>query len=65
MEIAIGKKVGLQVFANDPAKKQAPFTVEVEVIDERPSFGRTDYLISPVSGTGELWVQAHRLVPLG
>ncbi len=30
--------------------------VEVTVTDVRANFGRTDYLITPVTGSGQAWV---------
>lgn len=30
--------------------------VEVRVVDTRSQFGRTDALITPVNGSGEMWV---------
>lgn len=34
------------------------FLVEVTVKDARQMYGRTDLLITPVSGSGEQWVSA-------
>lgn len=33
----------------------------VRIIDVRKVFGRTDYKVTPVSGTGTIWVESHRL----
>jgi hypothetical protein len=30
--------------------------IEVEILDTRHSWGRTEYLITPVSGSGSVWV---------
>lgn len=30
--------------------------IEVEILDIRSNFGRTDVLVRPVSGTGQAWV---------
>ena len=38
--------------------KLGGLVVEVTVIDVKNSYGRDRYLISPVSGTGEIWVEA-------
>lgn len=36
--------------------------VEVSMIDTKRVFGRTDALITPVSGSGEMWVSVDSLV---
>ena len=33
--------------------------VEVTILDARQRFGETDYLVTPVTGSGELWVTTH------
>ncbi len=33
--------------------------VDVRIQDVRRAYGRTDYLITPIAGTGETWVTAH------
>lgn len=40
-----------------PAKPQDKITVKVVVEDIRNSYGRVDFLVTPVSGSGSLWVQ--------
>ena len=35
--------------------------VRVRVDDIREVFGRTDYLVSPVAGSGQQWVAADRV----
>lgn len=40
-------------------------TVHVTIIDTRVSFGRTDALVTPVSGSGQWWIDADRLQPVG
>jgi hypothetical protein len=37
-------------------------TTEVEVVDARQVFGRTDYQVKPVAGSGECWVEAMSVV---
>jgi hypothetical protein len=37
-------------------KVSADITVDVEILDSRQVFGRTDVLIRPVAGTGTTWV---------
>jgi hypothetical protein len=36
----------------------AALSVDVRIQDVRRAYGRTDYLITPVAGTGETWVTA-------
>lgn len=36
-------------------------TVKVFVMDVREVYGRTDYQVRPVAGSGDLWVQADRV----
>jgi hypothetical protein len=35
--------------------------IQVTILDGRQTFGRTEYLVSPLSGTGEQWVTTDRL----
>ena len=35
--------------------------VQVQIIGERSSYGRTDLLVKPVAGSGERWVRADRV----
>lgn len=35
-----------------------PLKFEVEITDVREHFGRVDYFVKPVGGTGERWVSA-------
>lgn len=39
-----------------------PLRITVKIIDSRLRFSRRDYLIAPVAGKGEQWVEHHRLV---
>ena len=32
-------------------------TFEVKIIDAKQSYGRLRYLVTPISGTGERWVE--------
>lgn len=32
--------------------------VDVKILDVRPSFGRVDYQITPVKGSGTVWIEA-------
>lgn len=36
-------------------------TFRVEIKDARKVYGRTDYLVMPVAGSGEQWVSAERV----
>lgn len=36
--------------------------VEVVVLDVRTVFGRTDYLVTPVAGSGTTWVDSDRTI---
>jgi len=35
--------------------------IEVEVMDARQNFGRTEYLVKPLAGAGEQWVEISRV----
>ncbi len=35
--------------------------VEVRILDVKESYGRTRYLVTPVAGTGAVWVEYVRL----
>jgi len=35
--------------------------VRVQVLDLRVAFGRFDMLVTPIDGTGELWVDSSRI----
>lgn len=48
IEQFVGKKG--EVFAGG-------MTVKVEVKDVKQSYGRTRYLITPIAGSGEVWVE--------
>jgi hypothetical protein len=37
------------------------YTLDVKILDARPSFGRIDYMVEPVSGSGTLWISSERL----
>lgn len=37
-------------------------TIEVKIVQERASFGRTDCLVIPIAGNGEKWVQADSIM---
>jgi hypothetical protein len=38
--------------------------VPVTVKDAREVYGRTDYLVTPIGGSGEKWVEAYRVTDL-
>jgi hypothetical protein len=44
------------------ASRNGGFVVTVKVVDARSQFGRTDYLISPVNGSGEMWVSVDSVI---
>lgn len=37
------------------------FVIDVEILDVRKVWNRTDYLVTPLQGTGEVWVSAERV----
>lgn len=39
---------------------QDPLLVKVDIIQVRVAFGRVDLMVSPDSGSGEMWVQLDR-----
>lgn len=52
MSVAIGKRGMLQ---SDKMR------FEVEIIDVKQAFGRTDYLVQPVAGMDMAWVSSDRV----
>jgi len=40
---------------------QGELGVGAEVRDAREAYGRTDYLVVPIAGTGSTWVSAERV----
>lgn len=48
---SIGKTVNIRV---------EDFTIPVQVVDVKQSYGRTRYLVKPVSGSGTVWVEESR-----
>jgi hypothetical protein len=46
-----------------PPQPVKGITIEVIIEDVRLNWGRTDYLVSPVAGTGLIWVQATHVAP--
>ena len=40
-------------------------TVNVKILDGREAYGRTDVLITPISGSGQTWVSAERVKVTG
>jgi hypothetical protein len=55
----IGRK-GLATLRLD-ASPPVFLTIPVSVKDARRNFGRTDLLISPLGGSGEVWVHSERV----
>lgn len=37
-------------------------TIEVKILDVKMSYGRERYLVTPVAGSGERWVEAVALI---
>lgn len=44
------------------AARNGGFVVAVKIVDARSQFGRTDYLITPVNGSGEMWVSTDSVI---
>lgn len=43
----------------------AGMTIEVEIRDVRTSYGRIDFLVSPLTGAGQAWVARKSLTVAG
>lgn len=59
----VGKKVFVE-FKKPPiaGSSEVPtITVECEVIDYKYRFGHERYLVTPVAGSGEMWVQSNNI----
>ena len=48
----------------DVATAGGSLAVRVHIIDARRVWNRTDYLVTPVAGTGQQWVSADRVTEL-
>lgn len=58
----IGKRAHLEVEAGSAGKGRPMFVkVEVEILDGKSIFGRTDLKFRPVAGTGEGWASLEKL----
>mgnify|MGYP001132206652 CR=1 FL=1 len=57
-EQVVGQEFLINVFttASSHASSKYRLQIPVQVIDVRAIFGRFDYLIKPVHGTGQSWV---------
>jgi hypothetical protein len=40
---------------------QGGLDVDVKILDAKQAYGVTRYLVTPMSGTGEVWVSANRV----
>lgn len=49
------EKIGKQALYN--ANGFGSFMVKVKVLDVKMSYGKVRYLITPMSGSGEIWVE--------
>ncbi|MFA5340567.1 MAG: hypothetical protein WC332_02205 [Clostridia bacterium] len=55
----IGKE-GVMVI-DRPTRKTPGMSINIVIKDVRISFGRTDLLVVPVSGTGERWTNLNKI----
>lgn len=39
------------------------FTIEVKIVDVKKAYGQTRYLVEPVNGSGQQWVNDSRVQP--
>jgi hypothetical protein len=44
--------------------KAGNFDIEVFIIDFKTSYGRDRWLVKPVAGTGENWIEKYEEIPL-
>ena len=51
-----------KVIGSIASYKGAGITFEVKIIDARVVYGRVDYLIAPIAGTGDVWCDSRSLV---
>lgn len=57
----IGKTGNLVVSNPDPRRDVGELRVRVKITDARSAYGRTDVEVTPVKGSGRLWVSLHKL----
>lgn len=41
--------------------QEGALVIGVAILDVRSNWGRTDYLVTPRTGSGKVWVQEYRL----
>lgn len=59
----IMEKVKVDVYGKATGKLRVDnLLIDVEISDVRIVWGRTDYLVTPIQGTGELWVSESRVI---
>lgn len=51
----------LTVEGNTSRKPESRLVVPVKVLDERSRAGNRDYLVTPVGGAGQAWVEETKL----
>lgn len=44
---------------------QGGLSVDVKILDAKQSYGTTRYLVTPMAGSGEIWVNADRVTIAG
>ena len=56
----IGQKGAMKTDAFSSVRQPALW-FEVEILDARANYGRVDVLVTPVAGSGSVWVNAERV----
>lgn len=59
--MSAGEDVVFVVSNPDPRRDSGELRVMVRILETRSAYGREDCLITPVSGSGEMWVSRSRL----
>ena len=57
----IGQKGSVVMYPSWPPSKTGEAIVDVEITHARAIYGRVDVLVTPVAGSGSVWVNADRV----
>jgi hypothetical protein len=60
MTSAIVGRLGYLTYAQD-RDKSGLLSFQVRILDVRERYGRRDYLVEPIAGWGQRWVEDHRV----
>jgi hypothetical protein len=59
--LELTKAIGQQADCMIPCSRGQSLTIAVRIIDARSAWNRTDYLVTPIAGSGQVWVSSERV----